>query len=64
MMEAAFGGFIFGALLTGAAFIVFMNKKTSRRKRREIPEWEADFFEPEPPAVTTRIINRHREFKI
>ena len=64
MTQAFFGGVVIGALVMACAFVLFLNRASRRLKRREVSEWEEDFFEPVPPPVATRIINRHREFTL
>jgi hypothetical protein len=56
-MNAFFGGIIFGAILAGSVFVIFI---TSRRRppRREPIEWVPEFHEPQPPVITRILVNR------
>jgi hypothetical protein len=55
-MNAFFGGIIFGAILAGSVFVIFI---TSRRQpRREPIEWVPDFHDPQPPVITRILVNR------
>ena len=63
-MNAFFGGIIFGAILAGSVFVIFI---TSRRRppRREPVEWVPEFHEPQPhPPVSTRILIKERSIQL
>jgi hypothetical protein len=63
-MNAFFGGIIFGAILAGSVFVIFI---TTRRRppRREPVEWVPEFHEPQPqPPVTTRILVNRRSIEL
>lgn len=60
-MNAFLGGIVFGAILAGSIFVIFIT--ITRRPRREPIEWTPEFHEPKPP-VTTKIVTQKREFII
>lgn len=60
-MSPFFAGIIFGALLAGSVFILFITRQR-RPKPREIEPWSEDTYQA--PVVKTRIVNRHRSFDI
>ena len=63
-MNAFLGGIIFGAILAGSVFVIFI---TSRRRppRREPVEWVPEFHDPQPhPPVTTRILVNRRSIEL
>ena len=63
-MNAFFGGIVFGAILAGSVFVIFI---TSRRRppRREPVEWVPEFHEPQPhPPVSTRILIKERSIQL
>lgn len=60
-MNAFFGGIVFGAILAGSIFVIYIT--ITRRPRREPVEWMPEFHEPQPP-VTTKIVTQKREFII
>ena len=62
-MSAFFGGIVFGAILAGSVFVIFITSR--RRPRREPIEWVPEFHEPHlQPPVTTKIVTQKREFII
>jgi hypothetical protein len=60
-MTAFFAGVIFGALFAGSIIVIFVTRMKGR-KRPEIEPWSETTYQA--PLVTTRIVNRHREFEI
>lgn len=60
-MNAFFGGIVFGAILAGSIFVIFIT--ITRRPWREPVEWTSEFHDPQPP-VTTKIVTQKREFII
>lgn len=62
-MNAFFGGIIFGAILAGSVFVIFITSR--RRPRREPIEWVPEFHDPQPqPPVTTRILIKERSIQL
>lgn len=60
-MSAFLSGVLFGAILAGSVFVIFI---TSRRQpRREPVEWAPEFHEPQPH-VTTRILVNRRSIEL
>ena len=51
-------GFLMGFMFTGSVFVLFA---TRRRKRREVPTWTEDHYQP---PVITRVINKHRSIDL
>jgi hypothetical protein len=60
-MNAFFGGIVFGAILAGSVFVIFITSR--RRPRREPVEWVPEFHEPQP-TVTTRILVNRRSIEL
>ena len=60
-MSAFFGGIIFGAILAGSVFVIFITSR--RRPHREPIEWVPEFHEPQP-LVTTRILVNRRSIEL
>lgn len=62
-MNAFFGGIVFGAILAGSIFVIFIT--ITRRPRREPVEWTPEFHEPHlQPPVTTRILIKERSIQL
>lgn len=62
-MNAFVGGIIFGAILAGSVFVIFITSR--RRPRREPVEWTPEFHDPQPqPPVTTRILIKERSIQL
>ena len=64
-MNAFFGGIIFGAILAGSVFVIFITSRRRPRRelRREPVEWVPEFHEPQPH-VTTRILVNRRSIEL
>jgi hypothetical protein len=60
-MNAFFAGVIFGALLAGSAFTIFLTR-IPRPKRREIEPWSETAYQA--PPVTTRILIKERNIQL
>jgi hypothetical protein len=60
-MNAFFGGIVFGAILAGSVFVIFITSR--RRPRRDPVEWVPEFHEPQPH-VTTRILVNRRSIEL
>jgi hypothetical protein len=58
-MNAFFAGVVFGALLAGSVFTIFITSRRRPQPRREPIEWAPEFHDPQPP-VTTRILIKER----
>ena len=64
-MNAFFGGIIFGAILAGSVFVIFITSRRRPSPRREPIEWVPEFHEPQPhPPVTTRILIKERSIQL
>lgn len=59
-MTAFFGGLVFGCLLMGGAFAIFIPR--IRAPRREIVEWAEATYQQ--PLVTTRILIKERNLEL
>ena len=62
-MNAFFGGIVFGAILAGSVFVIFITSIRRPHPRREPVEWMPEFHEPQP-TVTTRILVNRRNIEI
>ena len=52
-MNAFLGGIVFGAILAGSIFVIFIT--ITRRPRRDPVEWTPEFHDPQPP-VTSMVL--------
>lgn len=62
-MNAFLGGIVFGAILAGSVFVIFITSRRRPEPRREPIEWVPEFHDQQPP-VTTKIVTQKREFII
>ena len=64
-MNAFFGGIIFGAILAGSVFVIFITSRRRPPPRREPVEWVPEFHEPHlQPPVSTRILIKERSIQL
>ena len=66
-MNAFFGGIVFGAILAGSVFVIFITSRRRPEPRREPVEWTPEFHDPQPPPhppVTTRILIKERSIQL
>jgi hypothetical protein len=59
-MTAFFGGVVFGFLLAGSAFIIFITGR--KRPPRDIEVWKEEAYRS--PVVTTRVLIKERTYDI
>lgn len=62
-MSTFLGGAIFGAILAGSVFVIFITMMRRPRPRREPIDWVPEFHEPQK-TVTTRILVNRRSIEL
>lgn len=64
-MNAFLSGVLFGAILAGSVFVIFVTSRRRPPPRREPVEWVPEFHEPHlQPPVTTRILVNRRSIEL
>lgn len=64
-MSAFLSGVLFGVILAGSVFVIFITSRRRPTPRREPIEWVPEFHDPQPhPPVSTRILIKERSIQL